>query len=147
MKNHSKKSGFTLIELLVVMTIIVLISVVGILNFREASKSARDGKRKTDLETVRQALVLYKSQVGSYITSNSYSGAGSVTATLTNAATKYLSNPIPVDPTNASPYVYTYTGNASAGTFCLCAQVENSSNANYGAGCTAGSTHYCVIQP
>lgn len=142
MKKNSQKTGFTLIELLVVMTIIVLISVVGILNFREASKSARDGKRKTDLETVRQALVLYKSQVGSYITSSSYSG---VTTTLTNAATKYLSNPVPVDPTNSGGYSYTYSGTSS--TFCLCAKVENTNNANYGAACGAGSTHYCVIQP
>lgn len=58
MKN--KKTGFTLIELLVVISIIAILTVAGIVSFSRASMSARDAKRKADLETVRQAMVQYK---------------------------------------------------------------------------------------
>lgn len=61
-----KKNGFTLIELLVVATIIVVLSAIGLVSFTNAGKSARNSKRKSDLETVRQALVLYKSDTGAY---------------------------------------------------------------------------------
>ncbi len=61
-----RKNGFTLIELLVVATIIVVLSAIGLVSFTNAGKSARNSKRKSDLETVRQALVLYKSDMGAY---------------------------------------------------------------------------------
>lgn len=75
-----KKNGFTLIELLVVATIIVVLSAIGLVSFTNAGKSARNSKRKSDLETVRQALVLYKSDTGSYpiATIESYSNVAGV---------------------------------------------------------------------
>lgn len=149
MKNYAKKSGFTLIELLVVMTIIVLISVVGILNFREASKSARDGRRKVDLETVRQALVLYKAQNGVYPTTGvigvNNGNYNTIAGILSTSTSKYLSNPVPVDPLNDATYNYAYGGSITS--FCLCVQVENTNNANSAAACWSGSTHYCVNNP
>ena len=63
---QKRKNGFTLIELLVVATIIVVLSAIGLVSFTNAGKSARNSKRKSDLETVRQALVLYKSDTGAY---------------------------------------------------------------------------------
>lgn len=63
---RKKRNGFTLIELLVVATIIVVLSAIGLVSFTNAGKSARNSKRKSDLETVRQALVLYKSDTGGY---------------------------------------------------------------------------------
>ncbi|NCN07040.1 MAG: type II secretion system protein [Candidatus Pacebacteria bacterium] len=58
MKN--RKAGFTLIELLVVISIIAILTVAGIISFNKAGQSARDAKRKADLETVRQAMVQYR---------------------------------------------------------------------------------------
>ena len=42
----NKKSAFTLIELLVVMTIIMVITVIGMVNYGGANKKSRDAKRK-----------------------------------------------------------------------------------------------------
>lgn len=65
-KRQSKKKGFTLIELLVVSTIIVVLSVVGLVSFSSASQKARDAQRKADVESVRAAAVLYKIDNGFY---------------------------------------------------------------------------------
>lgn len=103
-----KKSGFTLIELLVVSTIIVVLAVIGMVSFTQAAKGARDGKRKADMETIRQGLTLYKQQNATY------------PAAYSSLAGTYLSEPIPVDP---GSYTYTYYGGGT--TFCVCAQMEN----------------------
>ena len=66
-KQHSTKQlGFTMIELLVVATIIILLTTIGIISYRQASISSRNGKRKADLETIRQALVMRRSDTGGY---------------------------------------------------------------------------------
>lgn len=89
------QSGFTLIELLVVATIIVVLSAIGLVSFSTAGKSARNSKRKADLETVRQALVLYKSDNGEY--PNGLAGAN-YSAMITTLSSGYISDPTPVDP-------------------------------------------------
>jgi general secretion pathway protein G len=63
MKN---KKGFTLVELLVVMTIIMVVTVIGMVNYGSANKKSRDAKRKSDLESVRVALEMYRQDNGSY---------------------------------------------------------------------------------
>ena len=65
-------TGFTLIELLVVATIIIVLTTIGVVSYRNASIRSRDSKRKADLETVRQALVLYRSEAGIYPSDNGY---------------------------------------------------------------------------
>lgn len=113
MKKPNLKRGFTLIELLVVMTIIAVISAAAIVNFRNAAKSARDGRRKTDLESVRQALVLYKVQTGCYPVGT----YNQVVATL--IAGQYLSSPAPQDPSDpdivnsGDTYEYSYVYNTT----------------------------------
>ncbi|MCL4208570.1 hypothetical protein KJZ63_02975, partial [Patescibacteria group bacterium] len=52
--------GFTMIELLVVTTIIIILTSIGLVSYTSANRSARNGKRKADMEMVRQALVLYR---------------------------------------------------------------------------------------
>lgn len=66
MKIKQQTRGFTIIELLVVATIIAVLVAIGSVSFANAGKSARNSKRKADLETVRQALVLYKSDNAIY---------------------------------------------------------------------------------
>lgn len=133
MKIKKKIQGFTLIELLVVATIIVVLSAIGLVSFSSAGKSARNSKRKADLETVRQALVLYKSDNGTYpvlspatharylnLVSASYLGNG------------YISDPVPDDPKTGQDSCgdpegsatcdYLYVGTSS--TFTLTAPME-----------------------
>ncbi len=61
-----RKKGFTLIELLVSATIIIVLTTIGVVSYRSASTKSRNSKRMGDLEAVRQALVLRRSETGCY---------------------------------------------------------------------------------
>jgi general secretion pathway protein G len=50
------RRGFTLIELLIVMSIIAMLAVLGSANYITSQKKARDSRRMADLEQVRAAL-------------------------------------------------------------------------------------------
>ncbi len=58
--------GFTLIELLVVIAIIAILSVVGITVFTGVQKSARDAKRRGDIEAISKAYEVQYSNSGVY---------------------------------------------------------------------------------
>ena len=53
------KKGFTLIELLVTITIIGILSSLGLSTFSSAQKKSRDASRKSDLDTIAKALEVY----------------------------------------------------------------------------------------
>lgn len=137
--NLSKK-GFTLIELLVVISIIAMLSIIGMITYSSIQLRARDAKRKTDLRSIKVALELYKQQNGYYPSNVSgwmYSSSGDVW--IPGLDFNYFSNGIPKDPLNTgtSPfntstgYVYAYIDNAAACSypigqwFILVAQLEN----------------------
>src|SRR3989344_4750312 len=61
-----KNIGFTLVELLIVITIISTLSGIGFAVFGNATRNARDAKRKADLEQIRTALEMYKADNGRY---------------------------------------------------------------------------------
>jgi len=114
--------GFTLIELLVASTIIAVLSAIGLVSFINAGKGARDAKRKADLETVRQALVLYRSDNGSYPTGGAGGTVGYSSAISVLSTDKYISSPTPIDPKNNATYYYSYTSDTA--TFTLSATLE-----------------------
>ncbi len=62
--NQSK--GFTLIELLVTIAIIAIISVVAVALFGNVQSTARDAKRKAELESISNALEVNKSATTSF---------------------------------------------------------------------------------
>ena len=79
--NTPRNKGFTLIELLVVISIIGLLSSVVLASVNEARARARDARRISDLNQIRNALALYYSQNGNYVGTGSgcgSAGAGSV---------------------------------------------------------------------
>lgn len=91
-----------MIELLVVATIMILLTTIALVSYRSATQNSRNAKRKTDLQTVRQALVLYRSDNGCYPDETSYTAMlAIISAYLTEA---------PYDPegTESTP-LYTYT--------------------------------------
>jgi len=61
-----KKNGFTLVELIVVIAIIGVLVSLGYTNYQTSLARARDGKRKGDLEQIRSALEMYRTDKGYY---------------------------------------------------------------------------------
>jgi prepilin-type N-terminal cleavage/methylation domain-containing protein len=115
MKIRQSTAGFTMIELLVVSTIIIILTTIGLVSYRQVGYSARNGKRKADLETVRQALVLYRTDTGSY-------PSGTTFSTMVTTISDYLSTVTVTDPKNTTPYVYGYSSNGV--TFTLTTALE-----------------------
>jgi type II secretory pathway pseudopilin PulG len=113
--NSRKQLGFTMIELLVVTTIIIVITAIGLVSYTAANRNARNGKRKADLEMVRQALVLYRTDNGSY-------PSGSVFNTMMTTINDYTSATTVTDPKNEGVYVYAYTSDGIV--FTLTAYLE-----------------------
>jgi len=132
-------SGFTLIEILVTITIIALVSTIGVTGYQAVSRGGRDALRKTDLEQIRSALEIYKSENNSYPSVDNCIPA--------ELSLDYI-NPYPQDPkTPAFQYCYKST---SPLTYELCTHLENEDqNDNYcgnesacGSGC-----NYAVVNP
>lgn len=117
-----KQSGFTMIELLVVTTIIIVLTTIGIVSYQSAGQNARNGKRKADLETVRQALVMYRIDNGLYPIGNTFN-------TMVLEISEYLSAVTLTDPLNDGQYVYSYNSDTGA-TFSLTAVLEPGGEGN-----------------
>lgn len=124
-----KDKGFTLIELLVVISILAILSIIGLTAFGGVQKSARDARRKSDLRSIKVALELYKQSTGSY-PSHDYIYSSSVQPWISELDSNYFGNGIPVDPINTktgtccgqnginfSNYVYIYWSNGACGSF------------------------------
>lgn len=145
--NKDRKSGFTLIELLVVISIIGIIISLSLFGIKNVRKSARDTQRKSDLETIRAALELYRADCNSYPASTpdpgeSLKGNGTGSCLASNT---YLQE-WPSDPLSDRNYSYTLNGN----TYTLCAALENdtSGNGNGCGSCGDGiSCNYKTINP
>ncbi|HYD34558.1 MAG TPA: type II secretion system protein [Vitreimonas sp.] len=121
--------GFSMIELLVVATIMIVLATIGLVSYQRVGVTSRDGKRKADLEIVRQALVLYKidSADGEYPSSLNW---GSMSPIQDYVSANTVSDPKP------SPYpAYTYSYDSSDNTFSLCATLE------------VDSSSHCVTNP
>lgn len=87
-KNCQSSKGFTLVELLVVITIIAILSIVGVVIYQGQIKNARDSARKTDIEAIANAMEANKV-------------AGSITYQAL-ADTFFASGDIPTDPTSSN---------------------------------------------
>jgi len=135
-----RKKGFTLIELLVAISILAVISGIGIISYRTAQQKARDSKRKADLEQVRAALEMYRSDTETYPVGN-WSEA---IAALSGGTEKYISTTF-TDPKN-----YSYYYNSTDGyTYSLCAYLETGGTGDCGANCGSApaNCNYQVRNP
>lgn len=134
-----KNEGFTLIELLVAMTIASILMGLALVSYQGARKSARDGKRKADLEQIRSALEICRADTGSYPT-NIY---GDISCG--SPPQIYLSG-TPKDPLTQDPYYYKQT---DANSYTLCAYLESGGvSGSCDADCGSGRTcNYKVVNP
>jgi len=118
------KLGFTLIELLVVISVIAILAGFGFASYGPSQKRARDGKRKADLEQIRSALEMCRTDNQSYPVGTLVSGDD-----IACDGTTYMT--IPNDPKTGQQYSYVGTANS----YTLCATLE------------IDSTSYCVANP
>lgn len=160
---RKKFSGFTLIELLVVISIIGILIALSAVAFQSSRASARDAKRKADLETIRSALEMYKTDCGSYPLSayldyfTRLSGGAFVGPSgLRCEGNTYLSS-TPRDPL-PEQFMYRYFRSGGSGTpfsYVLCAHLENGgttipagcSSACVAAGTGGAGCNYSVSSP
>lgn len=123
------KKGFTLIEILVVIAILGLLITVGVTSYTNTLRQSRDAKRKTDLEQIRLALELYKSDNGSYPV-GTLNQDQSLISRLTSPVAYLNANSYPKDPqssasnSKSSPGKSYYYLRQTSSTFVLCAALE-----------------------
>ena len=130
MTDRETGKGFTMIELLLVVAILGLLISSSYGYYLGSQRSARDGRRRTDVETLRQTLELYRSDN----TSIGYPAAqtGSTEAGV-NALKNYLT-PVyisaisfPKDPRYSAGWFYYYQRDPAGGgnsTYRVCTLLE-----------------------
>ncbi len=114
MTYYKGKEGFTLIELLVVIGIIGLLSSVVLASVAPAREKARDARRLSDMNQIKNALELYYAENKMFPQIRAFTAAdscGTNWCTLETALAPYIS-PLPRDPTGDTTYVYYYDSNS-----------------------------------
>lgn len=100
MKNSK---GFSFVELLVVITIIAVLTGIGAVTYTSTMRNARNAKRVSDIQVIRSALEICRSQDGAYPATI----VGSV-----SCASGPVLNPTPLDPAGGT-YSYNRTTTTS----------------------------------
>lgn len=126
------RRGFTLVELLVAISIIAILSTIGLAIFSGIQSKARDSIRKNDLRALATALEIYYQKKGKYVegeeVKNCQTDPDPNNNTFYNAIKNYLSDPnsLPEDPSTKQAYCYISENNGLS--FWLCAKLENNSD-------------------
>ncbi len=121
-KQSTIKHGFTLVEVLVTATIIALLASIGVTSYSTLTKQSRDAKRKADLQNIRSALEMYRSDNDYY------------PDTLSPIVPSGYLNKIPTDPQEPlKRYSYSPIG-SPATTYSICAALETTTTAKSGCG-------------
>lgn len=163
----TNRFGFTLVELMVAISIVAILSTVGMLMFSSAQESARDATRRGDIDNLANAISIYYAAnkslpLAGTVCSNS-SGGTDWPANFKTAIAPYI-NKINVDPRNSATRVYCYTSSmwCASGTSCSgykrpnlwtylerCNKNETETGdgwAQFGYGCTNGNHYMRVIE-
>lgn len=142
------KSAFTLIELLVVVMIIGILVTLVTFGLRQAQESARDSKRRADLETIAAGLELYRAECNRYPASVSFGGSLSGGGTPATCSGTYITA-IPLDPLPTARS-YSYVPNVPGSSYVLCASLEQPPNpamSTIGCGSCGTACNYRISRP
>ena len=104
-----KVRGFTLIELLVVISIVGVLSTIGLTSFKTANQKARNSRREADVQQIRSALEVYRTE---------HAGYPKEVGTNFSAISAYLSGKTVQDPKESGTYTYVYTPTGCGTTYC-----------------------------
>ncbi len=128
-KQSLKTNGFTLIEILVAMTIVAILMAISLVSLTGARKVARDGKRKADLEQIRSALEIYRSDCKTYPSSLTFGAGSSLVGAEADCSGNTYLDEVPNDPMTSS-YTYTYN-RISDNSYALCSYLEADQDTSY----------------
>lgn len=150
LKHHKLLQGFTLVEMLVVVAIVAILAMAGFTVFGPVMKNNRDRQRLQDLNSIKQALELYR-------TDTHYYPATLPTSLTSPDGRKTYLKTTPKDPLSGSNWQYTYlalpnspvpcTG-LDCTSFILCAKKEGGGNNTTPSGCSAldcGNGTHCDL--
>lgn len=107
-KNLKTGKGFTLVELLTVISVTAILFTFTTVSFVNAQQKGRDGKRKADLKSIKQALILFFNDNGiypplnpDYMTEASYASNGPDNPWIVDLNSTYIKE-LPKDPRQAN---------------------------------------------
>lgn len=114
-----------MIELLIVMVIIAILATLSLFALVGTRESSRDARRRSDLESIRSALELYKADCGSYPGTFGFPLPGSqlTGATCSTPNSNVYMQSVPGDPLGSPVGTY-YYNSPTANTYSLCARLE-----------------------
>lgn len=148
----NNKPAFTLIELLVASTIIIVLMGIGVASFRSAGQQARNARRAADMEALKSAQVMHRTERNAYA---NHAGITTIATLITHgtaglAATGYWNAPTPTPPAGTcagGSCNYIFSSN-TASSFCYCAPLEGTNRGNSTGACTwSTGNFYCVRSP
>lgn len=130
------RNGFTLIELLIVISIMGIITVVGVASYVTVQIKSRDSRRKSDLGSLSKALNMYYNDVGSFpyevgdpnIDSMIKAVGVGFSANVNGKVMTYMVE-VPRETTKGVEY-YDYRVGATGKSFKLFANLENEEDSN-----------------
>ncbi len=131
--------GFTLIELLVVISVIGILAALILARFGTVEKSARDARRKSDLNQYRTALENYSIKTGGvYPIRTTVGDASSGQPCTALTAGNYLSVCLQDPRQDGTTYYYRYQSDAGGLNYILWAYIETGTTNPYLYICSSG---------
>lgn len=142
----SVSRGFTLIEMLVVLVIMGTIAALSYGALQGAKASSRDAQRRTDLQSIRSALEIYRVDCGTYPTSLDFTGTKKLVGPAgTSCAGNVYLDTLAQDPLkDREGYQYEYSYNSSTKTYTVCSFLEQ---VTAGDACGGDSSKRCKSGP
>ena len=118
-----RRAGFTLVELLVVISIISILTMISVSSFRNAQIKSRDAQRKSDLDGLSKALMMYYNDNGKFPPTIDFGNESTGLVDPNNSTTIYMRK-IPKELRSGWP-IYVYEVSGSLKSYNLFVNLEN----------------------